>query len=544
MDTRDNTSEECQQASVERTKNREWGKCLMEMPLFSIREIEQHRQASGKGNAIGETLDRGRKFKEERYLSADSLFTLSSPELFKVKAKCKASMKKEVRDVEVSLNHQTSLISDASCSCPAGKSGYCNHVMALRFELADYSLHQLKTVPEELACTSKERLWGVPGQKCLSKQPVMITAVKKCGDKRGINCTLYDPRLNDSNSDTKLRSIELQNKLQQRNSRIGFAQCIDVSTAETIRTKFGEFIVGSTLSHQLAPLQPDIIVLSNISEGRGCNHSDYSFVKLPLVFLAANHASVPTNWEVGKEESDYLKKLQISEADSYKIEKDTIQQNQCSLWHKIRKQRVTASIAHILFVHKRNFEALANQLLKDSNENALSERTRDNFKHGRTYEPIARKQYADYMKIGLKHSIDVRETGIVVQPKLFWLAASPDGLITDKTGAGIGLIEIKCPKTKKDCSPTEIVNDTKFYITLVDGKPSLRKNHARGYYSQVQMAMGLAGASFCDFVVYTFKGLIIVRTYFDNEYFLELVDVLNSFYKAYMLPKLLENEKE
>ena len=58
------------------------------------------------------------------------------------------------------------------------------------------------------------------------------------------------------------------------------------------------------------------------------------------------------------------------------------------------------------------------------------------------------------------------------------------------------------------------------------------------------MAMGLAGASFCDFVVYTFKGLIIVRTYFDNEYFLELVDVLNSFYKAYMLPKLLENEKE
>ena len=173
---------------------------------------------------------------------------------------------------------------------------------------------------------------------------------------------------------------------------------------------------------------------------------------------------MPTDWEVGKEESEYLKNLQISEADSYKIEKDTIQQNQCSLWHKIRKQRITASIAHRIFVRKRSFEALANQLLKDSNENALSERTRDNFKHGRTYEPISRKQYADYMKIGLKHSIDVRETGIVVQPKLFWLAASPDGLINDKTGAGIGLIEIKCPKTKKDCSPTEIVNDTKFYM--------------------------------------------------------------------------------
>ena len=106
-----------------------------------------------------------------------------------------------------------------------------------------------------------------------------------------------------------------------------------MSRADTLRTKFGEFPVGSTLSHQLAPLQPDIIVLSNISEGRGCTYSDYSIVQLPLVFLAADHASVPTDWEVGKEESDYLTKLQISEADSYKLDKDTIQQNQCSLWH-------------------------------------------------------------------------------------------------------------------------------------------------------------------------------------------------------------------
>ena len=38
----------------------------------------------------------------------------------------------------------------AGCSCPAGKSGYCNHVMALLFELTDYSLNQLKAIPEAL----------------------------------------------------------------------------------------------------------------------------------------------------------------------------------------------------------------------------------------------------------------------------------------------------------------------------------------------------------------------------------------------------------
>ena len=164
--------------------------------------------------------------------------------------------------------------------------------------------------------------------------------------------------------------------------------------AETITTKYGEFMVGSTLSHQLTPLQPDIIVLSNISESRGYNYSEYSFVRLPLVFLTAGHASVPTDWDVDKEQSDFLKKMQISETDLHNIERDTVQQSRCSLWHKIRKQRITASIAHRVFVRKRNFESLADHLLKDSNENELSERTRYNFRHGRTYEPIARKQYS------------------------------------------------------------------------------------------------------------------------------------------------------
>ena len=125
------------------------------MPLFSIKEIEIHRKSIGKGSAIIKTLDRGRKFKEERYLSADSVFTTVSENHFNVKAKCKASMKKEIRRVEVSLDRETGLVVSSKCSCPAGKSGYCNHVMALLFELADYSLNQLIIVPEEMACTSK-----------------------------------------------------------------------------------------------------------------------------------------------------------------------------------------------------------------------------------------------------------------------------------------------------------------------------------------------------------------------------------------------------
>ena len=31
-------------------------------------------------------------------------------------------------------------------------------------------------------------------------------------------------------------------------------------------------------------------------------------------------------------------------------------------------------------------------------------------------------------------NVSVRETGIMIQPLLYWLAASPDGLITDENG--------------------------------------------------------------------------------------------------------------
>ena len=50
--------------------------------------------------------------------------------------------------------------------------------------------------------------------------------------------------------------------------------------------------------------------------------------------------------------------------------------------------------------------------------------------------------------------------------------------------------------------------------------------------------MGLSNVQFCDFVVFTFKGMIIVRVPFDKIYFELIVQKLNWFYKRYMLPKL------
>ena len=90
---------------VEVSDKFEWGKSLKNMPLFTIKEIELHRKSSAKipGLAIVRTLDCRKKFKEERYISVDSITTSTEKEKIYIKGKCKASMKKEFPTMEVSF---------------------------------------------------------------------------------------------------------------------------------------------------------------------------------------------------------------------------------------------------------------------------------------------------------------------------------------------------------------------------------------------------------------------------------------------------------
>ena len=132
-----------------------------------------------KGTAISKTLHRGRKFKEERYISSNKIYTKREGTKFIIKGQCKASMKKLVRNILVMLNRKHEEVENVSCSCPAGKSDVCNHVMALLFELAEYSLKQLESILDEPACTSQLRKWGVPGELQSHKEPVMSASIQK-----------------------------------------------------------------------------------------------------------------------------------------------------------------------------------------------------------------------------------------------------------------------------------------------------------------------------------------------------------------------------
>ena len=74
------------------------------------------------------------------------------------------------------------------------------------------------------------------------------------------------------------------------------------------------------------------------------------------------------------------------------------------------------------------------------------------------------------MNYKINRPVKIREAGIIIQSQLFWLGASPDGVIFDKKIQQIGLLEIKCPHNKRNLSIESIITDKTFYIAFSKDK--------------------------------------------------------------------------
>ena len=65
-------------------------------------------------------------------------------------------------------------------------------------------------------------------------------------------------------------------------------------------------------------------------------------------------------------------------------------------------------------------------------------------------------------------------------------------------------------------------------VTNQDGRSSIELKRTHSYYAQVQGQMAITERKWCDFVIYTSKGISIERIRFDEE-----------FWKNTLLPKLI-----
>ena len=163
--------------------------------------------------------------------------------------------------------------------------------------------------------------------------------------------------------------------------------------------------------------------------------------------------------------------------------------------------------------------------------------------HGLKYEPIALQQYEKFM-FNRKTPVAVLKSGFVVSKSCPVLGASPDAKVVDFEWSAsklagqakcnlhykqafnlfsfsfqlcFGLAEVKCPHTKFHVTPLEACSDPTFFMEKVsDTECKVKRDHP--YYAQVQGQLGVAGAKWCDFIVYTGKGIYIERIPFAATY--------------------------
>ena len=159
---------------------------------------------------------------------------------------------------------------DSSCSCVAGKAGFCNHISALMLKIYKFRLYKSKTTKDlrkeeeenpQLACTSQLQQWNQKGGgENIVPQPVMEVVVKTnrldgpstSRGGSGVKCLLYEAQKQlkyDGDSENVFMS-----DLEKIDPNLGFVHMSKAksSNIELKETKFGKNPVGSFLSYQTA----------------------------------------------------------------------------------------------------------------------------------------------------------------------------------------------------------------------------------------------------------------------------------------------------
>ena len=131
----------------------------------------------------------------------------------------------------------------------------------------------------------------------------------------------------------------------------------------------------------------------------------------------------------------------------------------------------------------------------------------------------------------------LRRVWICYKPFLPFLGASPDGAAYDPSNQyhPFGFVEIKCPYSARDKTPLEAAANPSFCCSSTSSTLTLKRHHA--YYAQIQGQMAIGERPWCDFVIYTSKGLSIQRILFDSQYWNENFPKLKSFYDNCIAPE-------
>lgn len=242
-----------------------WCTDLKELPEFNDVTIAQFTESTGKtarSKSCVRPEHRGYQFFSESFVH--DYKTCKTDDHYFIQAKCYRSQSKNETPhsiwLALSCNVDITSVLKAFCTCKAGASGYCNHVLAVMHQTAHFYKLECQTVPLRGSKTDHPQVWDKPTRgKKIKAGSVMSESVKRVklgeGWKTGQKCTLYEAREVVSNNNNLMD--EVRDQLKCENANYGFISMASgddektnyVLTRAPICTLVPQ---GSVLSYQLS----------------------------------------------------------------------------------------------------------------------------------------------------------------------------------------------------------------------------------------------------------------------------------------------------
>lgn len=346
-----------------------------------------------------------------------------------------------------------------------------------------------------------------------------------------MTCLLYEARPKELQT-LSIPDVNLmQNSLRQHNVRTPFSYLLANCTDNNLPPPSGYPTFhrpeGSVIGYQLQDLSIPRTPLQSIP-----NPQLYRPFPIESNLRNSLFNSIPTI------PSDHpnLQKISLDLASAINLETSTRDQSSSDVWKQSRAVRLTSSnFGEVYYRKKVPTDPFIKRLLGDGPNLSFI----PSIRHGNQYEDVARQLYIEFKK-SEGYPVSVYRAGLVVNPSAPHLGASPDGHVVDtaRPDDPNGVLEIKCPSSKKFSSAAEAFQANKFCMSLVDDVPHLKENSK--YYNQIQGQMLICGVNWCDFVVFIkySNELLVERVYFNKIFCLDMLAKLTNFYVTHLFDQI------
>ncbi|KXJ17593.1 hypothetical protein AC249_AIPGENE24412 [Exaiptasia diaphana] len=301
------------------------------LPDFSFTFVEQYRKKWEKSSGSKE-LSKGIKYYSEKFIRDVKL--LPSSDRIGIQARCYHSQRKNEtpHSIKITMSPSQPEVLEAVCSCSIGLAGACGHIIGVLFQLADYKMKEIKSIPIDIAKTSMPQTWHIPrGPKIKGTEVSNLSArgysrLTPLQEAKPIKSTLYNP------IKTELPPLAEFMKHAKTTAPTSLIHTVvDLEQQSMVKTKYGDYPKGSLLSYQQKLHSDYIINLYNVLD----------FPNLPV----KNVMITNYNYTLRQQQWVTLHGIEVNKEMAIELEESTRLQSSDPKWHKLRVDRLTASKA-------------------------------------------------------------------------------------------------------------------------------------------------------------------------------------------------------